>query len=244
MLTIGNRIFTEVTRADRALVAQFRDLPSSNINDEMNRLYCMHDYIRLLNPGRAKPLLGTAITVKAPIGDNLFFHQALDMAQEGDVIVVDGGSGCNRSLAGEIMLRFACKKGLAGIVVDGCLRDLDGIESLDMPVYAKGVTPQGPFKFGPGEVNVPIACGGQVVFPGDILVGDPDGIVVIRRQDAAAVAKAAQEKKKKEDEIFAAMEADWHAYAEKHVQTTQSRMAGKNVAFCSERYSDAYTDSL
>ena len=88
------------------------------------------------------------------------------MAQPGDVIVVDGASGCNRSLAGEIMMRFACKKGLAGIVVDGCLRDLDGIEKLDMPIYAKGITPQGPWKFGPGEVNVPVACGGQVVFPG------------------------------------------------------------------------------
>lgn len=182
MITIGNRIFTEFTRSDPTLIEKFRGLPSSNINDEMNRLYCMHDYIRLLNPARAKPLLGTAITVKAPIGDNLFFHKALDMAQPGDVIVVDGASGCNRSLAGEIMMRFAAKKGLAGIVVDGCLRDLDGIELLDMPIYAKGITPQGPWKFGPGEVNVPVACGGQVVFPGDILAGDKDGIVVIRRQ--------------------------------------------------------------
>ena len=133
MITIGNRIFTQVQRPAPEVIARFQGLPSSNINDEMNRLYCMHDYIRLLNPARAKPLLGTAITVKAPIGDNLFFHQALDMAQPGDIIVVDGASGCNRSLAGEIMMRFACKKGLAGIVVDGCLRDLDGIELLDMP---------------------------------------------------------------------------------------------------------------
>ena len=212
MITIGNRIFTEFTRSDPTLIEKFRGLPSSNINDEMNRLYCMHDYIRLLNPARAKPLLGTAITVKAPIGDNLFFHKALDMAQPGDVIVVDGASGCNRSLAGEIMMRFAAKKGLAGIVVDGCLRDLDGIELLDMPIYAKGITPQGPWKFGPGEVNVPVACGGQVVFPGDILAGDKDGIVVIRRQDAEAVAEAAQKKKAAEDKTFELMESDFAAY--------------------------------
>ena len=143
MITIGNRIFTDIVRPDPKVVEMFRGLPSSNINDEMNRLYCMHNYMKLLNPAKAKPLLGTAITVKAPIGDNLFFHQALDMAQPGDIIVVDGASGCNRSLAGEIMMRFAQKKGLAGIVVDGCLRDLDGIELLDMPIYAKGVTPQG-----------------------------------------------------------------------------------------------------
>ena len=158
MSIVGNRIYTKVERPDAALIEQFRGLPSSNINDEMNRLYCMHDYIRLLNPGKAKQLLGSALTVKAPVGDNLFLHQALEMAQPGDVIVVDGGSGCNRSLAGEIMLRYAAEKGVAGIVVDGCLRDLEGIERLAMPVYAKGITPQGPYKNGPGEINVPIAC--------------------------------------------------------------------------------------
>lgn len=240
-MDIGNRIFTEVTRPPRDIVEMFRGLPSSNINDEMNRLYCMHDYMKLLNPAKAKSLLGTAITVKAPIGDNLFFHQALDMAQPGDIIVVDGASGCNRSLAGEIMMRFAAKKGLAGIVVDGCLRDLDGIELLDMPIYAKGVTPQGPWKFGPGEVNVPIACGGQVVFPGDILVGDKDGIVVIRRQDAKAVAEVATKKKASEDKTFALMEADLNAYAAKHIQTTAKRMEGKTVATY-ESYAKLYAD--
>ena len=206
----------------------------------MNRLFCMHDYIRLLNPEKAKPLLGTAITVKAPIGDNLFFHQALDMAQPGDIIVVDGGSGCNRSLAGEIMMRFASKKGLAGIVVDGCLRDWDGIQNLDMPIYAKGVTPQGPFKFGPGEVNTPIACGGQVVFPGDILVGDLDGIVVIRRQDAEAVAEVAQKKKASEDKTFELMDSDLAAYAKKHEASTEQRAEGKGIVFVDEVYTKAY----
>ena len=239
-MTIGNRIFTKVERPDPALLEAFRGLPSSNINDEINRLFCMHDYIRLLNPAKARPLLGTAITVKAPIGDNLFFHQALDMAEPGDIIVVDGGSGCNRSLAGEIMLRFACKKGLAGIVVDGCLRDWDGIETLDMPIYAKGVTPQGPFKFGPGEVNVPIACGGQVVFPGDILVGDKDGIVVIRRQDAPVVAEAAQKKKAGEDKTFELMENDFAAYSAKHLATMTKRFEGREPEFVESAYTELY----
>ena len=221
------------------MVERFAGLPSSNINDEMNRLFCMHDYIRLLNP-QARPLLGTAITVKAPIGDNLFFHQALDMAQPGDVIVVDGASGCNRSLAGEIMLRFANDKGLAGVIVDGCLRDLDGIETLQMPVYAKGITPQGPWKFGPGEVNTPIACGGQVVFPGDILVGDKDGIVVIRPQDAEAVLEAATKKKAGEDGTFALMASDFDAYSRKHLDQTAKRMEGKSVAIY-QNYADCYT---
>ncbi len=222
MISIGNRIFTKVERPDPKIVETFRGLPSSNINDEMNRLFCMHDYIKPFND---VPLLGTAITVKAPIGDNLYFHQALDMAQPGDVIVVDGGSGCNRSLAGEIMIRFAAKKGLVGIVVDGCLRDLDGIKALPIAVYAKGITPQGPFKFGPGEINTPIACGGQVVFPGDILVGDADGIVVIHRQDAEAVAEVAIKKKASEDKTFELMESDFAAYSAKHLSTTEKRFA-------------------
>ena len=229
-MNIGNRFFTDVRRPDRALIESFRGLPSSNINDEINRLFCMHDYITLLNPDTADQLLGTAITVKAPIGDNLMFHQALDMAQPGDIIVVDGGSGCNRSLAGEIMLRFAQEKGLAGVVVDGCLRDLDGITTLHMPVYAKGITPQGPYKNGPGEVNTPIACGGQVVFPGDILVGDRDGIVVIRPQDAPAILEAAIKKKAGEDKTFELMASDVKAYADRHLSTTAKRMDGKNVS--------------
>ena len=242
LMNIGNRVFTQVPRPEQSVIDLFRGIPSSNINDEMNRLFCMHDYIKLLNRTNAVQLLGTALTVKAPIGDNLFFHKALDLAQPGDVIVVDGGSGCNRSLAGEIMLRFAQMKGLAGVVVDGCLRDSDGIENLTMPVYAKGITPQGPFKFGPGEINVPIACGGQVVFPGDILVGDKDGIVVIRRQDAMEVAAAAREKKQKEDKTFATMKSDWAVYAEKHLNSTQKRMDGKNIAVLETNYVELYTD--
>ena len=231
MITVGNRIFTEIDRPDPELLEMFRGLPSSNINDEMNRLYCMHDYIRLLNPKNAVQLLGTAFTVKAPIGDNLFFLQALDMAQPGDIIVVDAASGCNRSLAGEIMMTLAQKRGLAGVVVDGCLRDLDGIETLNMPVYAKGITPQGPYKNGPGEINVPVSCGGQVVFPGDILVGDRDGIVVIHPQDAKEIALAAQKKKAGEEATFAMMAEDIDAYVIKHINSTKERMEGKKITW-------------
>lgn len=241
MSKIGNRIFTRVDRAAPELVEKFRGLPSSNINDEMNRLFCMHSYIRLLNSKSANPsMVGTAITVKAPIGDNLFFHQALDMAQPGDIIVIDGATGNNRSLAGEIMLRFAQNKGIAGIVADGCLRDLDGIEKLTMPVYAAGVTPQGPWKFGPGEVNTPISCGGQVVFPGDILVGDADGIVVIHKKDADEVAAAAIAKKRSEDETFALMASDLNAYSEKHKATTAKRFQGREPEYIEDSFAHIY----
>lgn len=192
----------------------------------MCRLYCMHDYIHPLNE---MPLLGTAFTVKTAIGDNLFIHEALDLAKPGDVLVIDAGSGNNRSLAGEIMLTLAYKKGLAGVVVDGCLRDLDGIRKLPMAVYAKGITPQGPFKNGPGEINVPVSCGGQVVFPGDILVGDQDGIVVIRPQDAEKIAQAALKRKQGEDKTFELMKNDFDAYLKKHRENTEKMKSGKEI---------------
>jgi len=191
MSKVGFRIFTHVDRPDPALVERFRGIPSSNINDMMNRLYNTDGTIRSINH---RPLLGTAITVRAPLGDNMMFHRAMDLAQPGDVLVVDGGGCIERSLAGEIMFTYAQKKGLAGIVVNGAVRDLDGIMKLDIPIYAKAITPQGPYKNGPGEINVPVCCGGLVVMPGDIIVGDMDGIVAIRKDDAPLIIDEAIEK--------------------------------------------------
>lgn len=240
MITIGSRVFTKIKRPNPEVVELFRGLPSSNINDEMNRLFCMHDYISLLNPQKfSGSMVGSAVTVKVTQGDNLFLHQALDLAQPGDIIVVDGGSGRNRSLAGEIMMRLAQSKGIAGMVIDGYVRDFDAMQKLAMPVYAMGITPEGPWKNGPGEINTPIACGGQVVFPGDIIVGDMDGVVVIRRQDAEAVAKAAMEKKRAEDALFSLIDSDPKAYQDKHKESTAKRMEGKKVQWM-ESYEDIY----
>lgn len=192
---IGFRIYKDLKRPDRALVERFEGIPSSNIGDIMNRLYCMRHEIC---PFNGNELLGTAFTVKAPAGDNLVLHKALDLAKPGDIIVVDG-EGCeNRSLIGEMMFTYAEKRGIRGFVIDGAIRDVDAAKCSSMAIYARAVTPQGPYKFGPGEINVPISCGGQVVFPGDILVGDGDGIVVIRPEIAEELADEAVVKHEKE----------------------------------------------
>lgn len=225
---VGFRVYSKIDRPDPELVEKFRGIPSSNINDEMNRLYCMSAAISPLN--EVESMVGTAFTVKAPMGDNLMFHRALDMARPGDIIVVDGAGAMDRSLAGEIMITFAEKKGIAGIVVDGALRDLDGIRRSSIPVYARGITPQGPFKNGPGEIGVPVCCGGIVVFPGDILVGDQDGIVVIRPADAGEVLKAAQKKLASETaklSKYAAEGPDIEAHAER----IQKNLESKGAAF-------------
>lgn len=139
-------------------------------------------------------MLGSVITVKAPLGDNAMFHRALDLAQPGDVIVVDGGGCTKRSLAGEIMMQYAALKKIGGWVVDGALRDLDGLVNAPFPIYCKAITPQGPYKNGPGEINVPVVCGGVAVLPGDIAVGDGDGVVFIHREDVSLVIEEAEAK--------------------------------------------------
>ncbi|MBQ7520335.1 MAG: RraA family protein [Clostridia bacterium] len=195
-ITAGNKIIRNFQRPAPALVELFRGIPSSNIGDIMYRLYNMQSDIKAYNP--RIPLLGTAFTVKAPEGDNMFFHIAIEMAQPGDIIVVDAGGSSERSLCGEMMFNEAINKGIAGFIVNGCIRDTDCLATLDFPVYATGVTPQGPWKNGPGEINVPVCCGNQVVCPGDILVGDPDGVVVVHPADAAEVAALARDKFEKE----------------------------------------------
>ncbi len=190
---IGNRIFTKIERAPRELVEQFAGIPASNIGDMMQRLYCMREGINRI--GRKDiPLLGTAFTVRVPDGDNVFLHKAMDLAEPGDVLIVDGNGCTSRSLCGEIMYNYSHNRGIAGFVIDGAVRDADSLEELPFPVYALAVTPQGPYKNGPGEINVPVSCGGQVVFPGDIIVGDADGVCVIRKEEAEKILEAVKKK--------------------------------------------------
>ena len=190
---IGNRIIMNFERTPRELVEAYDGIPSSNIGDMMNRLSCMRSYLNRI--GRHDiHMHGTAFTVKVPDGDNVFLHKALDLAQPGDVIIVDGNGCTSRSLCGEIMFTYAQQRGIAGLVVDGAIRDSDALDHLELPVYAAAITPQGPYKNGPGEINVPVSCGGQVMFPGDLIVGDADGVCVIRRDDAEMILKLVREK--------------------------------------------------
>ena len=186
----GNRAFTEFKRAPKELVELFRGIPLANIADNMGRTPCVDQGIK--NYGGSSELLGTAFTVKVPAGDNLLFHMALDLIEPGDVLIVDGNGCMDRSQCGEIMSTYAYKRGCVGIVVDGVIRDVAGIRKIPMPVYARGVQANGPFKNGLGELLVPVPIGGIVIYPGDIIVGDEDGVLAIRPQDAADVAQKAR----------------------------------------------------
>ena len=204
MPNIGFRIYKKIHRPDKGLVEQFRMLPAANIGDEMNRFNCVAANIRPVNAVR---LLGTAITARTRSGDNLVLHKALDLAQPGDVVVIDGQGDLTNALVGENMVLWAMRRGIAGIVVDGAIRDVETIRQFDFPVYAAGITPSGVYKHGAGEVNVPVCCGRVIVNPGDIVVGDADGLVVVPAGDAAHVLEKARNRLKQELAIREAISA-------------------------------------
>ena len=192
-MPVGKRIYLQRELASQEVMDGFKDIPASNTADVMGRSCAMHSRIHLVSSPKAPCMVGPAYTVKCRAGDNLTLHAALDMAQEGDFLVVANEGGSARSLTGEIMmayLRFQRKA--AGIVLDGPIRDSDEIGSWDFPVYATGTNPGGPYKDGPGEINVPVSCGNISVNPGDIILADPDGVIVIPRQDAAEILEAAK----------------------------------------------------
>jgi regulator of RNase E activity RraA len=201
----GFRIRTDVTRPDAELVAGFGAFDTPSISDRMNRLYTMAPGIRNLTDEGLR-ILGPACTVKVYPGDNLMVHKALDVAQPGDVVVVDTSMSTMTAVLGDLVSTKARHRGLAGFVVDGLVRDLPAIRALgDFPVYARGVTPTGPLHRGPGEINYPVSAGGIVVEPGDIIVGDLSGVVVVPREIAVELLGRLQGLAVKESDYAAAV---------------------------------------
>lgn len=193
-MSVGNRVYLKRNLPDPKLVEAFSKIPASNIADTMGRSCAMNPRIKLVSSPVAQVVAGPAYTVKCRAGDNLLLHAALNYCREGDIIVVSNEEDDTRALIGEVMMAYLYKvKKVAAIIIDGPIRDIDEIGKWDFPVYATGTTPGGPYKEGPGEVNVPIACGGISVNPGDIIVADPDGVIVIPRNDAATILPKAKE---------------------------------------------------
>ncbi|CDI10716.1 RraA family protein [Agrobacterium sp. 33MFTa1.1] len=201
-MTIGFRVRNRDRIVEQEWIDKFRELPVANISDSMHRMYAGGAQLRPMH--RHGKLVGRALTVKAPPGDNLMLHKAMDMAVDGDVIVMDAGGDVTHALMGEMMLDYAHRRGVVGFVLNGAIRDADAFLEMNVPSYAVGVTHRGPYKNGPGEINTPIAIGGMVVMPGDLIVGDADGVVVVPIDDVAevyerTVAKHAAEQKQIEN---------------------------------------------
>lgn len=186
-----------------SLVALFEGLPTAIISDNLSRMTGTDGLAPRHRAGLA--MLGSALTVRVRSGDNLMIHKALQLGKPGDVLVVDGGGCTDRALFGDIMKNVAKARRFAGVVIDGAIRDAAAFRDDGFACYARGVCHRGPYKDGPGEVNVPVCVGGMTVEPGDIVVGDDDGVVFIRPGDAESVAAAARKKAEAEEAILASI---------------------------------------
>ncbi|WMY07556.1 RraA family protein [Paraburkholderia phenoliruptrix] len=161
--------------------AAFAGLPVAALSDCMGR--CTGT--RYLMPRHGDtPLVGNAVTVRTRAGDNLMIHKAFDLLQAGDVLVVDAGGACDNAVVGDLMMQMAQRRGVAGFVIDGAVRDVAAFRKAGFPCYSRGVTHRGPHKDGLGEINTVVTIDGMVVFPGDLIVADADGVLAIRPDDA------------------------------------------------------------
>ena len=181
---LGFRILPSPPRLSPDLVERFRGLASTNLADAMGRFAFMDPGIQARS---GLTLCGLAVTVNCRPADNLMVHKALQVAEPGDVVVVSTCGNVTSAVFGELMCHTAVAARLGGVVVDGAIRDVEGIARLGLPAFSRAVCPGGCDKDGPGEINVPIGCGGTVVSPGDIVVGDRDGVVVVARSTAEEV---------------------------------------------------------
>jgi RraA family protein len=209
----GFRYRVDFERPASDLIEPYRALMTKtgcltgNVGDCLGRTSAMEARIKSLAAGMK--IVGPALTVRVPPTDNLMIHKALTLIQPGDVLVIEGGGNHSWALLGFLMVSTAQKLGVAGIVADGCVRDAQEIRKSGFPVFSAGLSPNGPFKEGPGEINYPISCGGQVVRPGDIIIADDDGVVVLKQELTqtviAEVEKVIQKEGKRLKEIEAGM---------------------------------------
>ena len=201
----GFRIRPHFERPDPALVTALGAYDTPSISDLMNRLYALELGIQVLTDP-ATAVAGPACTVKCYPGDNLMVHKVLDLAEPGDVVVIDTSGSQMTAVLGDLISTKARHRGIAGFIVDGLVRDIAAIRALgDFPVFARGVTPIVPLHRGPGEIGYPVSAGGVVVCPGDIVVGDLNGVVVVPRGIAPDLLERLRRRKAAEADYTAAV---------------------------------------
>jgi regulator of RNase E activity RraA len=181
----GWEIITDVARAPDELLDRFRGLGTGPVCDAMGRFAAMDYQIKPLDPNM--DLVGSALTVWTRPCDNIAIYRALEMAQPNDVLVIATNGHTTNSVWGELTTLVGHARALAGMVTDGMVRDSREIIEIGLPIFARGLTPNSPFKDGPAKINVPVACGGVGVSPGDIVIGDADGVVVVPQESAEAI---------------------------------------------------------
>lgn len=184
-------------RTDAALIDAFRGVPAALVSDSQGRQMTLHHAVKPIYQPMAR-LLGPALTVKARPGDNMMAMKAIEEARPGDVLVISSDGESNLSVWGGIMATMAVRRKIAGVVTDGLVRDVAQVRKTGLPVFATGLTPAAPTKDGPGQLNTVIACGNVVVHPGDIVIGDEDGVVIVPHTEAARVLEMVRNRQARE----------------------------------------------
>ena len=201
----GWTINTDYSKPSPSTVDLLRTAETGPVGDALGRSAAMDLSVKPVFPCT---VLGTAVTVHTTPCDNLGNYKALDLAGPGDVIVCAVDGYPTHSVWGDLTSEIAKTKGLAGMVTDGMVRDVAGLERVGLPVFAKGLTPNSPQKDGPAQINVPVVCGGVIVRPGDVVLGDADGIVVVPAEKVEEVAEAVKAIEEKEKGIRASIAAN------------------------------------
>jgi len=193
-------ICTRIPLPDPALVAEAAKYALADLHESLGavqgRMALMSSRMRPLLQGRR--ISGAAVTSYNFPGDNLMIHVALNVAERGQILVLANGGGTQGALWGDVACTFAAQKGIAGVVADGPVRDIDALREMDFPVWATSISPSHPEKRGPGSVNVPIVVDGVLVEPGDVIVADGDGVLAIPQAHLARTLEGARQRAERE----------------------------------------------
>jgi 4-hydroxy-4-methyl-2-oxoglutarate aldolase len=191
-----HRIVRNISRADAEIIRTLGEQGVATVHEAQGRSGLMRPYMRPIYP--AARIAATAVTVSCQPGDNLMIHAAIEVCRPGDALVVATTSESTDGMFGELLATSCQAHGIAGLVIDAGVRDVADLTEMSFPVWAKAISAQGTVKATPGSVNIDVVCAGAMVRPGDVIIGDQDGVVVVRREEAAEVARLGAERIAKE----------------------------------------------
>jgi len=200
-----NKVVRRIPRPNPDSVKELGDQGVATVHEAQGRIGLLASYMRPIY--NSAKVAGPAVTVSCQAGDNLMIHAAVEVCQPGDVLVVTTRSPSTDGMFGELIATSLIAKGVKGLIIDAGVRDVADLTSMNFPVWAKAIHAHGTVKATPGSVNVPVVCAGETIYPGDVIIGDVDGVVVVRRQAADAVAKLGQARLEKEASSRAKLKA-------------------------------------